>query len=144
MGLAHYTSTRSSDSETKVGCVIVGDDNRVLSMGYNGFPMGIDDSNLPTTRPNKYPYIVHAEENAISNMLLKPSTPMRAYITHVPCGRCSKLMWQNNIRHWLIPKDGIVKSHSKDDEIVYNLLKENGLRVELVTPDFSHIIDRFI
>lgn len=139
IGLAYYTSLRSSDSETKVGCVVVNDVNRVLSMGYNGFCMDVEDSELPTTRPDKYPYIVHAEENAISNMIIKPSEYLRAYITHTPCFRCAKLLWQNGIREWYIPESRKAYSHSEDDNIVYQHLLENGLKIYNIVPNLSHI-----
>ncbi len=141
IGLAYYASTRSHDSETQVGCVIVSQ-NRVISMGYNGFCEGVDESQLPTTRPNKYPFMVHAEENAISNMLINPPSVKNAYITHMPCNRCAKLLWQNGITNWTIPEYCMAHSYSKDDEIVYNHLVNNGLRIKHIKPDFSHFRDK--
>jgi len=138
IGLAYYASTRSSDSQTKVGCVIVGADNRVISIGYNGFCSSVDTSSLPTTRPMKYPFIVHAEENAISNMIIKPSFNKVAYITHVPCHRCAKLMWQNEVREWYIPSNKKAHSHSEDDEIVYNHLQDSGLVIHYIEPNLDH------
>ena len=138
IGLAYYASTRSNDSQTKVGCVIVGADNRVISIGYNGFCSGVDTSSLPTTRPMKYPFIVHAEENAISHMLIKPSFNKVAYITHVPCHRCAKLMWQNEVREWYIPINKKAHSHSEDDEIVYNHLQDSGLVIHYIEPNLDH------
>lgn len=84
MGLAYYTSIRSHDSQTKVGCVIVNEDNNVVSMGYNGFPKGVDDAELPTKRPEKYPFMVHAEENAVSNIITKSCNNLKVYLTHFP------------------------------------------------------------
>ena len=55
MGMAHYASIRSHDSQTKVGCVIVGSPNVVVGIGYNGFCSGVKEDDLPTTRPDKYP-----------------------------------------------------------------------------------------
>ena len=139
MGLAYYASTRSNDSETKVGCVIVGVDNRVISIGYNGFCSGVDSSDLPTTRPLKYPFIVHAEENAICNMIIKPSFKKTAYITHTPCHRCAKLMWQNDVREWYLPKERKAHSYSQDDEIVYEHLSGNGLQINYIEVNLSHL-----
>tara|TARA_Y100000310_G_scaffold301820_1_gene338618 strand:- start:598 stop:978 length:381 start_codon:yes stop_codon:yes gene_type:complete len=116
----------------------VGADNRVISIGYNGFCSGVDTSSLPTTRPMKYPFIVHAEENAISNMIIKPSFNKVAYITHVPCHRCAKLMWQNEVREWYIPSNKKAHSHSEDDEIVYNHLQDSGLVIHYIEPNLDH------
>ena len=112
MGIAHYVSIRSHDEQTKVGCVIVNEDNHVLSMGYNGFPKGVKDDSLPT---------------AIS------SNELKIYLTHFPCCRCAKLLWQNNIKKWFIEKGKRAVSCSKDDRKVYKLLVENGLQIAEVT-----------
>tara|TARA_Y100000310_G_scaffold250098_1_gene256254 strand:- start:258 stop:557 length:300 start_codon:yes stop_codon:yes gene_type:complete len=83
--------------------------------------------------------MVHAEENAISNMTIKPNGSITAYITHVPCGGCAKLLWQNNIRLWKIPEGRNVKSHSVEDKIVYNHLVDNGLKIDRITPKKSYL-----
>jgi dCMP deaminase len=133
MGIAHYVSIRSHDEQTKVGCVIVNEDNHVLSMGYNGFPKGVKDDSLPTKRPDKYPFMVHAEENAVSNLVAISSNELKIYLTHFPCCRCAKLLWQNNIKKWFIEKGKRAVSCSKDDRKVYKLLVENGLQIAEVT-----------
>ena len=123
LGLAQYASIRSHDTETKVGCVFVDGQMHVISMGYNGFPSQCEDSKLPTTRPAKYPFMVHAEENAVSNIISKNSqTSLTAYITHFPCNRCAKLLWQNGIRKWYITKGSKTFSTDKNDRMVYNHL----------------------
>ena len=98
MGMAHYASIRSHDSETKVGCVIVGKPNIIVGVGYNGFCSSVKEDDLPTTRPDKYPFIVHAEANAVSNLVVKQIDCYKAYITHLPCSTCAKLLWQT-VRH---------------------------------------------
>lgn len=138
IGLAYYASVRSHDDQTKVGCVIVSD-KRVISMGYNGFCKGVDDSDLPAVRPDKYPFMVHAEENAVSNMLINPPSSKQAYVTHMPCNRCAKLLWQNDIRDWYIPEGCKAHGHSKEDEIVYQHLIDNGLQISYINPDLSYL-----
>jgi dCMP deaminase len=128
LSFARLASTRSHDSQTQVGCVIISE-KKILAVGYNGFCSGVKEDELPTTRPDKYPYMVHAEENAVSNMLIKTSTPKTAYITHFPCYRCAKLLWQNNIRSWKIPLNKKVESSSQEDSIVYDHLVRNGLKI---------------
>lgn len=87
--IAQAVASRSHDAETQVGAVIVDENHRILSTGYNGFPPGCDDHNLPNLRPDKYPYMVHAELNAIasSRQDLRNAT---LYSTYSPCGECAK------------------------------------------------------
>ena len=99
-------------------------------MGYNGFCSGVDDSELPKTRPDKYPFIVHAEQNALANMSLKSSAKKRAYITAHPCSICAKLLWQNGIKNWYVSKGGKAHSFDNNDAQVISHLKNFGLTVE--------------
>ena len=135
---AFLAATRSHDSQTKVGCVLVCN-NRIISVGYNGFCSGVAEDSLPVVRPYKYPYMVHAEENAISNMITKPSGTITAYVTHMPCSKCAKLLWQNNVRSWKVPEGRNVKSYSVEDRIIYNHLIDNGLLLERITPRRSYL-----
>ena len=65
---AVYWSRKSHDPETQCGCVIVNPmDNTPVSHGYNGFVRGVDNTQLPDKRPDKYPFMIHAEANAIYN-----------------------------------------------------------------------------
>ena len=132
MGLAHYVSVRSHDTETKVGCLITNDSNHIVSMGYNGFCSGTEDENLPTTRPEKYPFMIHAEQNAISNLIVRSSEPLTAYITHLPCYICAKLLWQNSIRRWVVEDSSSVASFSEKDTVVFDFLVENGLSFDTI------------
>ncbi len=103
MSIAILSAQRSKDPSSKVGCVIVGEDHRVLSLGYNGMPSGIDESQVSWERVNddplmtKYPYVCHAELNAIlnSNHNLKGST---CYVTLFPCNECAKALIQSGIK----------------------------------------------
>tara|TARA_Y100000593_G_scaffold28444_1_gene56739 strand:+ start:5985 stop:6479 length:495 start_codon:yes stop_codon:yes gene_type:complete len=137
INFAVLTSTRSPDSQTKVGCVLV-HKNRVISAGYNGFCSGVDDSSLPTKRPDKYPFMVHAEQNAVSNMLIKPEKDVIAYVTHMPCYRCAKLLWQNNITTWKIANGSRVSSYCDQDTMIHNHLIDFGLQIEWVSPSRSY------
>lgn len=139
IGLAHYVSTRSHDSQTQVGCVIVNGQHAVVGVGYNGFPGGVDDSSLPTTRPGKYPFIAHAEANAVSNLIVKHMDWYTAYITHLPCSTCAKLLWQNGVHEWYVPKGAKAHSQTEEDHIVYEFLSKNGLEINLIEPNLSHL-----
>lgn len=101
MGLAHLSAKRSKDPNTQVGAVIVNEQNRVVGIGYNGFPYGCDDDVFPWERDGKindtkYPYVVHAELNAIlnSNQSCKNCT---IYVSLFPCNECAKAIIQSGI-----------------------------------------------
>lgn len=121
---------RSPDVETQVSCIL-SENNRIISVGFNGWPNTLD--NLPCSRnDNKYPYMIHSEQNAICNLLVKPIAPI-AYITHYPCNVCLKMLWQIGCRRIVIPKNRKCFSFSEDDQTVLDLLMRNGL--ELVEID---------
>lgn len=121
--MLELVKTRSPDSETQVACILT-ENNRIISTGYNGLPSKID--NLPTTRPEKYPYFLHSEQNAICNLLVKPTNPT-AYITHYPCSTCIKMLWQIGCRRVVVPENRKFFSFSKEDQVVLELLRFNGL-----------------
>ena len=91
-------SRRSHDIETQCGCVLV-KDKTVISSGYNGFIRDIDDSDLPNTRPDKYPFMIHAEANAIYNSVRigRSTLGATAYITAIPCISCLQMLYQCGI-----------------------------------------------
>ena len=89
MGVAQLASMRSKDPSTQVGCCIVDEQNRILSTGYNGFPHGCDDDEFPWGRDEekgetKYPFVVHAELNAILNNRGKSLQGSRLYVGLFP------------------------------------------------------------
>lgn len=104
MGVAALSAKRSKDPSTKVGACVVNEDKRIIGIGYNGFPMGCSDEVFPWGKTDqnylntKYPYVVHAEPNAILNSTasLKNST---LYVTLFPCNECAKLIIQSGIKH---------------------------------------------
>jgi dCMP deaminase len=95
---ALHWSKRSHDIHTKCGCVFV-INKTIISHGYNGFIREIDDSILPLTRPEKYPFMMHAEQNAIFNCARNGISCNRAtaYITGIPCTSCLQFMYQSGI-----------------------------------------------
>ncbi|MEX0596066.1 MAG: hypothetical protein WD512_06150, partial [Candidatus Paceibacterota bacterium] len=96
LGLARVVSLRSHDTQTQHGCVITDFNHRILGVGYNGFPKGLDDNKLPNTRPNKYPWMIHAERNALSNCVIRPDNGI-AYVTGQCCNDCIMALWQEGI-----------------------------------------------
>ena len=97
LGLAKVVSQRSHDIHTQHGCIITDSNNRILGVGYNGFPRGLDDSNLPTSRQEKYPWMVHSERNALSNCVVRPDNGI-AYVTGQCCNDCIIALWQEGIK----------------------------------------------
>jgi deoxycytidylate deaminase len=91
-------SRKSHDTETKCGCILV-KDRTVISSGYNGFIRGVDDTILPNTRPQKYPFMIHAEANAIYNSVRigRCTLDSWAYVTAVPCLQCLQMLYQCGI-----------------------------------------------
>lgn len=109
MGVALLSSLRSKDPNTQVGACIVNQDKRIVGIGYNGFPYGCDDDEYPWNNEGdfintKYPYVVHAETNAILNSTtsLKNCT---LYVTLFPCHECCKLLIQSGIREIVYLED---------------------------------------
>ncbi len=95
IGLTKYAATRSKDPKTQVGACIVDKDHRILSIGFNGMPIGILDDDEHWK--NKHDYVSHAEANAISFCKgnLEGST---LYVTFYPCNTCAKTIIQNKIK----------------------------------------------
>ncbi len=101
MGVALLAAMRSKDPSTQVGCCIVDAENRILSTGYNGFPAGCSDDEFPWAREGeetKYPYVVHAELNAILNARGKNLYGARLYVALFPCNECAKAIIQSGIK----------------------------------------------
>ncbi len=103
MGVALLAAKRSKDPNTQVGACIVDTQNRILSTGYNGFPLGCSDDDFPWGRTGedvdtKYPYVVHAELNAILNSRGKSLVGSKLYVALFPCNECAKAIIQSGIR----------------------------------------------
>lgn len=105
MYMAKLSAQRSKDPSTQVGACIVSANNRILSIGYNGTPNGFDDNHFPWAREGevldtKYPYVIHAERNAILNFRgnLKDFEGAKIYVDLFPCNECAKEIIQAGIK----------------------------------------------
>lgn len=103
MGVAILSSYRSKDPNTQVGACIVNDKNRIMSIGYNGLPNGCSDDVFPWERDGeqydtKYPYVCHAELNAILNNAGANLEGCRIYVALFPCNECAKAIIQSGIK----------------------------------------------
>ena len=119
MGIAKLSAMRSKDPSTQVGACIVGDDNRILSIGYNGTPNGFGDSVFPWDREGeplntKYMYVCHAEMNAILNYRgnRKELENARVYVDLFPCNECAKIIIQSGIKEVVYLCDKYAKTDS--------------------------------
>jgi len=126
-------SMRSDDAETKLGSVIVDKLNKVVSIGYNNTPR---KTKLPKTRPQKYPYMIHAEENAILNChSIDRLNGCRVYILKLaPCSRCAGQLCQVGIKEVIIVNQDRGKDHKNwDFEASMNMFQQSNISLRTIT-----------
>lgn len=109
MGVAILSAKRSKDPSTQVGACIVNSDKKIVGIGYNGFPVGINDDEFSWNKGDdylnsKYPYVVHAEPNAILNATTNLAG-CTLYVTLFPCNECAKLIIQAGIKEIVYMSD---------------------------------------
>ncbi len=130
MGVALLAAMRSKDPNTQVGACIVDGDNRILSTGYNGFPYGCSDDEFPWERTGerndtKYPFVVHAELNAILNARGKNLSGAKIYVDLFPCNECAKAIIQSGIKEVVYLSDKYAQS--LDTVASKRMLKSAGI-----------------
>ena len=147
MGVALLAAMRSKDPSTQVGACIVDGDNRILSTGYNGFPYGCSDDEFPWDRTGerndtKYPFVVHAELNAILNARGKNLSGAKIYVDLFPCNECAKAIIQSGIKEVVYLSDKY--AHTLDTIASKRMLKSAGISLrqlevtkETITLDFK-------
>ncbi len=116
MGVALLSAKRSKDPSTQVGACIVNEKNKIVGAGYNGLPIGLSDDEFPWYKEGeylqtKYPYICHAELNAILNNIGMDLKGCRIYTVLFPCNECSKAIIQSGIKEVIYLSD---KYHGND------------------------------
>jgi dCMP deaminase len=116
MGIALLSAQRSKDPNTQVGACIVGQDNKILSLGYNGMPIGCSDDELPWSNQGgaldtKYLFVCHAELNAILNSG-KDLSGAKLYTTLFPCNECAKAIIQSGIKEVVYCSDKYADTES--------------------------------
>ena len=146
MGIAILSSYRSKDPNTQVGACIVNDTNKIMSVGYNGLPLGCSDDEFPWERDGdaydtKYPYVCHAELNAILNNAGAPLEGCRIYVALFPCNECAKAIIQSGIRE-------VVYLSDKYENTPMNLASKRmfnsaGVRLTKLTPDRASLLIDF-
>ncbi|AWX70360.1 cytidine deaminase [Mycoplasmopsis anatis] len=143
MALAKVSAMRSKDPSTKVGACIINNEKRVVALGYNGMPKGLDDE-FPWNREGispketKYPYVVHAEMNAILNAYQKFENCL-IYTTLFPCSSCAKTLAQSGIIEVIYEQD---KYHNTEDGwIARKILKIAGIKTRKIDVDTSVLVN---
>jgi len=110
MGVALLSAKRSKDPNTQVGACIVNDKNKIVGAGYNGLPIGCDDDEFPWSKEGdfletKYPYVCHAELNAILNNIGMDLKGCKIYTALFPCNECTKAIIQAGIKEVIYLSD---------------------------------------
>ena len=142
MAIAKLSAMRSKDPSTQVGACIVSNDNRILSIGYNGAPNGFSDEEFPWAREGanldtKYPYVCHAELNAILNSI-KDINGCTLYVTLYPCNECAKAIIQSGIKKLVYHTNKYPDADStKAAELMLRLAH---IEVEQYIPDNKEIL----
>lgn len=139
-------SKKSKDPSTKIGCVIVNSGNSIISTGYNGFPIGVNDKinilinneikqSSRYERPEKYYWMSHAEENAIA-LAARNGVSLNGATLYVnrmkPCTRCTRLIIQSGIKKVYVMQDAsenTLERWKEDNEIAYIMMKEAGVDI---------------
>lgn len=137
ISMARLVANKSKDRSTRVGAVIVGPDNEVRSVGYNGFPRNVDDEDSSRhERPTKYRYTEHAERNAIYNAARVgiPTQGCDMYLNWepCPCTDCTRAIIQSGIKRVIGPDiifPGVSPHWSDDMKDSAIMLQEAGVEV---------------
>ena len=144
MGVAHLSGMRSKDPNTQVGACIVSPDNKILSMGYNGFPKGCSDDEFPWERENdkdsnltKYPFVTHSELNAILNFRGGSLEGSKLYVSLFPCNECAKAIIQSGITEIIYDSDKY--EHTPSTIASKRMLRAAGVKFRKYEPTGRHI-----
>ena len=143
MAIAKLSAGRSKDPNTQVGACIVGSDDRVLSIGYNGAPNNFSDDKMPWGREGdpketKYMYVCHAEANSIDNFRgnKKELEGAKIYVDLFPCNECAKRIIQSGIKEVIYLSD----KYSKSDSTIVSkrLFDECGVRYRALDKEYQN------
>ena len=136
---------RSKDPSTQVGACIVSPDNIIISTGYNGMPKGCSDDEFPWERDGedtKYPYVVHAELNAILNASGRDLRGSRVYVALFPCNECAKAIIQSGVKEVVYLSDKY--KDSMENLASKRMLSAAGVKYSQLKTDLSGLSLSFI
>ena len=141
MGVAELSAKRSKDPNTQVGACIVTPDKKIVGIGYNGFPRGCSDDEFPWEREGesrndtKYPYVVHAEVNAVLNSTKKLEN-CTLFVTEFPCNECAKIIIQSGIKRIVYKSNKYPDSDSVQASL--RLLESAGVKLMRYNEGVEH------
>ena len=146
MGVALLAAERSKDPSTQVGACIIDNNNRIISTGYNGFPKGCSDDEFPWNRDatageTKYPFVVHAELNAILNAQGTSVVDSRLYVSLFPCNECAKAIIQSGVREVVYLSDKY--NGTPTDIASKKMLEAAGVKLTKLKPTKASIVLNF-
>lgn len=146
MGIALLSAQRSKDPNTQVGACIVNPEKKIVATGYNGFPIGCSDDDLPWNRDGdfiatKYPYVCHAELNAILNSNQQNLKDCTIYVGLFPCNECAKAIIQAQIKEVVYLND----KYATSDAVIASkkMFELANIKTRQLRPTIKEIIIRF-
>lgn len=146
MGVAMLSAMRSKDPNTQVGACIVNREHRIVGVGYNGFPTGCSDNDLPWDREGdwietKYPYVCHAELNAILNSIGGDLRGCTLYVALFPCNECAKAIIQAGIRKIVYLSDKYADTDGT--KASRRMLAQAGVELVQFQPEQKELVIKF-
>ncbi|KAB2609121.1 deoxycytidylate deaminase-like [Pyrus ussuriensis x Pyrus communis] len=151
MAIAFLSAERSKDPNRQVGACLVSENGVILGIGYNGFPRGCSDDKLPWAKKSKtgdpletkYPYVCHAEVNAILNTNHASAAGQRLYVTMFPCNECAKIIIQSGVAEVIY----FVEKRLNNPDVAYiashKLLSLAGVKVRKHHPYLNQLLVKF-
>ena len=144
MGIALLSAQRSKDNSTQVCACIVNNENKIVSVGYNGMPTGCCDDDMPWERAadcpldTKYPFVCHAELNAILNSNIGNLSGCTVYVTLFPCNECAKAIIQSGIKRVVYYENKYADTDGVKASCI--LFERCGVKTEKYSPSGKNII----
>lgn len=138
MGVAMLSAQRSKDNNTQVGACIVNSEKKIVAVGYNGMPTGCNDDDMPWEREGetlldtKYPFVCHAELNAILNRNSANLSSCTLYVTLFPCNECAKAIIQSGIKKVIYKSNKYADTESAKASAL--LFRKCGIECEEYVP----------
>ncbi|KAL9253651.1 Deoxycytidylate deaminase-like protein [Drosera capensis] len=144
MAIAFLSAQRSKDPNRQVGACLVSQNGVILGIGYNGFPRGCSDDKLPWAKKSKsgdpletkYPYVCHAEVNAILNTNLASAEGQKLYVTMFPCNECAKVIIQSGVSEVIYFVEKRIDSSDTCYVASHKLLSMAGVKARLLSLDY--------
>ncbi|WOG99398.1 hypothetical protein DCAR_0518746 [Daucus carota subsp. sativus] len=151
MSIAFLSAERSKDPNRQVGACLVSENGVILGIGYNGFPRGCSDDKLPWSKKSKtgdpletkYPYVCHAEVNAILNTNHASAAGQRLYVTMFPCNECAKIIIQSGVSEVVYYVEKRLENSESAYVASHKLLSMAGVKVRRHQPRMDQILIKF-